>query len=49
MVQALNQAMTPPFGSGQRFIWLVDTPIAQRCSEALLAELERTLPNIPDT
>ncbi|HEY9816159.1 MAG TPA: DNA polymerase III subunit delta [Candidatus Obscuribacterales bacterium] len=49
VVQALNQAMTPPFGSGQRFIWLVDTPITQRCSEALLAELERTLPNIPDT
>jgi DNA polymerase-3 subunit delta len=49
VVQALNQALTPPFGSGQRFVWLVDTPLAQRCSEALLAELERTLPAIPDS
>lgn len=48
-VQALNQAMTPPFGMGKRLVWLVDTTIAQRCSEALLAELERTLPEIPDT
>ncbi|MBE9030948.1 DNA polymerase III subunit delta [filamentous cyanobacterium LEGE 11480] len=46
---ALNQAMTPPFGMGQRFVWLVDTTIAQRCSEDLLAELERTLPAIPET
>lgn len=48
-IQALNQAMTPPFGMGQRLVWLVDATIAQRCSEALLAELERTLPGIPDT
>ncbi len=46
---ALNQAMTPPFGMGQRFVWLVDTPIAQRCSEELLTELQRTLPVIPAT
>jgi DNA polymerase III subunit delta len=46
---ALTQAMTPPFGLGQRFVWLVDTPIAQRCSEELLAELQRTLPVIPET
>jgi DNA polymerase III subunit delta len=48
-IQALNQAMTPPFGAGKRFVWLFDTPIAQRCSEALLDELERTLPLVPDT
>jgi DNA polymerase III subunit delta len=47
--QGLNQAMTPPFGLGQRLVWLVDTPIAQRCSEELLAELGRTLPVIPAT
>jgi DNA polymerase III subunit delta len=47
--QALNQAMTPPFGMGQRFVWLVDTPIAQRCSEELLAEMQRTFSVIPET
>jgi DNA polymerase III subunit delta len=46
---ALNQAMTPPFGLGQRFVWLAETAIAQRCNEELLAELQRTLPVIPDT
>ena len=48
-VQALNQAMTPPFGLGKRFIWLQDTPLGQRCPEYLLAELQRTLPVIPET
>jgi DNA polymerase III subunit delta len=47
VMQALNQAMTPPFGAGQRLVWLIDTTLAQRCSEDLLAELERTLPAIP--
>lgn len=49
VVQGLNQAMTPPFGSGSRFVWLVDTPLAQRCSEELFAELDRTLPAISET
>ncbi|MGI0490857.1 DNA polymerase III subunit delta [Alkalinema pantanalense CENA528] len=49
IVQALNQAMTPPFGLGNRFVWLVETSIAQRCADDLLAELERTLPAIPAT
>ncbi len=48
-VQALNQAMTPPFGPSQRLVWLQDTPLGQRCPEPVLAELERTLPNLPDT
>jgi DNA polymerase-3 subunit delta len=48
-IQAMNQAMTPPFGMGKRFIWLVETTICQKCPESLLAELERTLPAIPDT
>jgi DNA polymerase III subunit delta len=25
ILQALNQAMTPPFGMGQRLVWLVNT------------------------
>ncbi len=49
VIQGLNQAMTPPFGMGKRVVWLVDTPICQRCSAELLVELERTLPNIPDS
>lgn len=49
VIQALNQAMTSPFGTGSRLVWLVDTTICQHCSEALLAELSRTLPVIPDT
>ncbi|MGD1859750.1 MAG: DNA polymerase III subunit delta [Leptolyngbyaceae cyanobacterium] len=46
---ALNQAMTPPFGTGQRFVWLADTTVGQRCSESLRQEFERTLPKLPDT
>lgn len=49
VVHALNQAMTPPFGMGGRFILLSNTTIGQRCSEDLLAELDRTLAMIPDT
>lgn len=44
----LNQAMTPPFGSGSRLVWLVDTNITQHCSQSLLEDLERTLPQIPE-
>lgn len=49
ILQALNQAMTPPFGMGQRLVWLVNTTLGQQCSEELLQELERTLPAVPDT
>lgn len=48
VIQALNQAMTPPFGMGQRLVWLANTTLCQRCPEDLLAELERTLPAIPE-
>lgn len=49
VMEALNQAMTPPFGMGGRFVWLADTDICQHCSETLLSELKRTLPVIRDT
>lgn len=49
VVQALNQALTPPFGSGNRFVWLSETTLAQRCTEDVLAELDRTLPIVPET
>ncbi|WP_008319301.1 DNA polymerase III subunit delta [Leptolyngbya sp. PCC 6406] len=46
---ALNQAMTPPFGSGQRVVWLVNTTLGQKCPEPILKEFERTLPQLPDS
>lgn len=49
VVQGLNLAMTPPFGMGQRLIWLAETTLCQRCPDQLLIELERTLPAIPET
>jgi DNA polymerase III subunit delta len=48
-INALDSAMTPPFGTGKRLVWLADTTLMQQCSEPLLAELERTLPQIPAT
>ncbi|HEY9741259.1 MAG TPA: DNA polymerase III subunit delta [Coleofasciculaceae cyanobacterium] len=48
VIQGLNQAMTPPFGMGKRLVWLAETTVCQHCSETLLAELERTLPLIPE-
>lgn len=49
MREALYQGLTPPFGAGNRLIWVQNTTIGQRCSEGLLSELERTLPKLPDT
>lgn len=49
IVQGLNQAMTPPFGTGSRLVWLANTTICQHCSEDLLTELTRTLAVIPET
>jgi DNA polymerase III subunit delta len=48
-IAALDAAMTPPFGSGKRVVWLADTTLMQQCSEQLLGDLERTLPQIPAT
>jgi DNA polymerase III subunit delta len=48
-IAALDAAMTPPFGTGKRVVWLADTTLMQQCSEQLLAELERTLPQVPAT
>lgn len=48
-LEALNTAMTPVFGIGERLIWLNGTNICQNCSSRILAELERTLPKIPET
>lgn len=48
-IAALNLAMTPVFGAGQRFVWLAEATLCQHCPEDLLQELERTLPAIPDS
>ena len=48
-IQALNQAMTPPFGMGKRFVLLANTTLGQRCPEEVMVEMERTLPLVPDT
>ncbi|MFB6276248.1 MAG: DNA polymerase III subunit delta [Halothece sp.] len=49
VTEALYQALTPPFGAGGRLVWVQQTALGQRCSDALLSELERTLPKLPDT
>lgn len=48
LIDALNHAMTPVFGVGGRLIWLANTSLCQTCPEDILAELERTLPQIPE-
>lgn len=48
-IEGLNQAMTQPFGFGKRLVWLVESPVLQSCPEEVLEELERTLPQIPET
>jgi DNA polymerase-3 subunit delta len=49
VIQGTTLIMTPPFGTGSRLVWLVDTTVCQQCSEDLLTELKRTLPVIPET
>jgi DNA polymerase-3 subunit delta len=47
IIDGLNYSATPPFGSGDRLTWLVDTTITQKCSDTIRAELDRTLANLP--
>lgn len=49
IIEALNEAMTPPFGMGGRLVRLVNTTVCQQCSADLLTELTRTLPAISDS
>ncbi|BAZ38934.1 DNA polymerase III subunit delta [Calothrix sp. NIES-4101] len=49
IIEALNQAMTPPFGAGGRLVWLANTDICQKCPDNVLAELQRTLAVIPES
>ena len=45
--QALNQALTPPFGLGGRLVWLEGCTACQHCPEELFTQFQRTLPAIP--
>ena len=49
IIDALNQAMTPVFGMGERLVWLENTTMCQQCSQDIYSELERTVDSIPDT
>ena len=49
IITALNDALTPPFGTGGRLVWLKDTTIASACSAELLTELERTLDKVSNS
>ncbi len=48
-IAGLSQAVTPPFGTGDRVTWLADVTLTQRCSKSLLVELERTLKALPES
>ncbi len=47
VTEALNQALTPAFGMGNRFVWLADTTVCQQSTADLLTELQRSLPQLP--
>jgi DNA polymerase III subunit delta len=49
LVLALNQAMTPPFGAGDRLVWLANPPLGGQDSLVFREELERTLPALPSS
>ncbi len=48
LIEGLNQAMTPKFGTGGRLVWLINTTLAQQCPENVFNELQRTLSVIPE-
>ena len=45
--RALEQALTPPFGAGDRLVWVVDSTLGQSCEEGLLERLQKSIPAIP--
>jgi len=49
VIYSLNQALTPPFGAGNRLVWLAETTVCQHCPPELAAELDRSLAAIPET
>ncbi|BAZ14755.1 DNA polymerase III subunit delta [Calothrix sp. NIES-4071] len=49
IIDGLNEAMTPPFGAGNRLVWVANTTICTQCPDNVLSELQRTLSAIPET
>jgi DNA polymerase-3 subunit delta len=50
VIEGLNQAMTPVFGTGERLVWLANTNLCQqKPANEVLDELKRTLEVIPAT
>jgi DNA polymerase III subunit delta len=49
MIQGFNQAMTPPFGAGQRLVWFLNPTLGRQESDEVFSELQRTLPVLPET
>ncbi len=47
--QALEEAQTPPLGSGERIIILQNSPICNGCSNDLMNHFNRVINLIPDT
>lgn len=47
-IEALNQAMTPPFGAGGRLVWLMNSTVTQKSADNVLSELQRTISVIPE-
>ncbi|WLT39976.1 hypothetical protein NON20_04380 [Synechocystis sp. B12] len=45
----MEQALTPPFGSGDRLVWVVDSTLGQSCDDGLLARLQKVCPPFPPT
>jgi DNA polymerase-3 subunit delta len=49
IIEGLNQALTPAFGTGDRVVWIANAQLGRQCSQAVLTELERALPQIPES
>lgn len=49
IIEALNQALTPVFGAGERFVYVTNASVTQQCSENLLSQLTQKIPLIPQT
>jgi DNA polymerase III subunit delta len=47
IIEGFMQALTTPFGNGDRLTWLQEVTIGQKCSELLLKELEAICQHLP--
>jgi len=47
IIEGFMQALTAPFGNGDRLTWLQEVTISQKCSEPLLKQLESICQHLP--